>query len=768
MTAACIAIVLLGPFAIGLPLQWALAGCRPLSATQWIAVPFLGIAGLIIVLQNLVYANVPIGASAVWCWGAVGAVWIVTSFARSFRSSFRTIPYGIFLVAATVYLLQGFGLLKLGAATYCGRAWNDQYNYTALAQFLVDEKFDTGYAEMGQKPYLIEAIRVKSDRIGQSVAQGFFAASLGAPAKALFEPTIVLSTALITLAIYSWCARFGIVGTKALVCSATAGLLPAVTLVHLESFLSQALAMPLLLFYIPALVECATKPSVEKWLVTLLALAGAASIYTEFLPVFWAITALILLATVILRWIRVPYAGLIFATIAVAPVVFIPGQWSVVRQILGRLGNDTLATLYPWALSRDGISCIWYGDLWTAKHGNFTRPYALAATGLALCGLLRAWSQVWRVRREPVVRGSTEFRQAFMLLLAIAGLAVLVLAVIARNRSHAYQFYKLLLSCSPLLVLALALPGFSLRRRISDSAAGLYGRERWSWQGIVQTCVLVSAVLATFDMVKHSTDPNFSYPRTMSFVWQSPEFRELQARLEKTHGKNLFVCVQNPLRTCWISYLARRNQMWQAGCYRNDLVNLMTSPEPIGKFLMGQSPLPEDVVVIFCNDMGIRVSSEDIDRMIMSNDTYQVWQPGRFWAIPVWVTRVGVLPAAPTSDAPTDDLLHVVVVANHPGEIRLGAYIGNSSISQYQRESLRIRTDKGYVSELGAASLGEGIRIPIGAGKTAITVETLWPLYENRIPEHPAFRWPLRDAALEMHFTPQAGDSSKQLTVRAD
>jgi hypothetical protein len=768
MTAACIAIVLLGPFAIGLPLQWALGGCRPLSRNQWIAAPFLGLAGLIIVLQNLVYANVPIGASVPWFWSAIGAVWIVASFVRTFRSSFQTIPYGIFLVAAAVYLLQGIGLVKIGAATYCGRAWNDQYNYTALAQFLIDERFDTGYAEMGQRPYLFEAIKLKSDRIGQSVVQGFFAASLGVPAKALFEPTIILSTALIALGIYVWCDMLGIVGPKALVCSATAGLLPAVTLVHLESFLSHALAMPLLLFYIPVLVECATKPSIAKWLVTLFVLTGAASIYTEFLPVFWAITALLLFAAVIIRCLKIRYAALVLAAIAVAPVAFIPAQVSAVKQILGRLGNDALATLYPWALSPDGISCIWFGDLWTAKYGAFAVPYAFAATGLALCGLLRAWLQLWRVRREPVIRGSTEFRQGFLLLLAITGLAVLVLGVIARDRSHAYQFYKLLLSCSPLLALALALLSFSPRRRIRE-ASGAYGRKRrWSWKGAVQACMLMLAAFATLKMVKQSTDGNLSYLRCMGFVWQSPEFRELQARLEKARGENLLVCAQNPMRACWISYLARRNQMWQTGCYRNDLVNLMANPESVRKLMIGQGPLPDDVVVVFCNDMGIRVSSQDINRTIMSNDTYQIWQPGRFWALPAGVTRIGAPPTAPPVNAPTDDLLQVEVVANHPGKIQLSTYIGNSSLFQYWRETLRIRTDGGFLAESRATSLGEGIRIPINAGKTTITVEILWPLYETRIPEHPAYRWPLRDLALKMHFIPQPDDRSKQLAARTD
>jgi hypothetical protein len=72
------------------------------------------------------------------------------------------------------------------------------------------------------------------------------------------------------------------------------------------------------------------------------------------------------------------------------------------------------------------------------------------------------------------------------------------------------------------------------------------------------------------------------------------------------------------------------------------------------------------------------------------------------------------------------------------------------------------------LAESKAASLGEGIRIPVSAGKTTITVETLWPLYELRTPNHRAYQWPLRDAALQMHFTPQPDDSSKHLAVRTD
>src|SRR5437588_308603 len=83
---------------LGLPVRWLLGACRPLAKEQWISIPFAGITSLIIVLQNLVYANIPIRLSTPWIWLALGVTWATLLCNRSFRASLSTFPHGIFIV----------------------------------------------------------------------------------------------------------------------------------------------------------------------------------------------------------------------------------------------------------------------------------------------------------------------------------------------------------------------------------------------------------------------------------------------------------------------------------------------------------------------------------------------------------------------------------------------------------------------------------------------------------------------------------------------
>jgi hypothetical protein len=754
MTAACIAIALLAPIAMGLPLRWVIGGCKALSKNQWISAPFLGIAALVILLQNLVYANVPIRSAAPWVWLAIGVAWVIAIFARSFRTCLSVCPRGIVAVAVAAYLIQGSGLLKLGAAVYCGRGWNDEYNYTAIAQFLVDEKFQTDLGDLGQRPYLIEATKFKADRLGQSVIQGFFAASLNAPAKALFEPTILLSPALVALAIYLLCRKLGMEKLQSLITAATAGLLPAVALVHLESFLSHALAIPLLLYYLSSMHDFVAKPSLSRLLEILPLLGGTTAIYTEFLPIFLAISALTLIAAVLLRCLRLWKATLALLVITAAPVILIPGQWLAIRQILPRVGL-TLAEAYPWALSRHALGPVWLGDIWSVTHRKLADVFAILATGVAALGLLKTWWGVWIRGRENRAWHSAEFRRSLILLFAVSAVAALPLMILAKDRVHPYQFYKSLLTVSPLLVVGISL--------LSFESAGLHPRaygwcgdgHRCSWRGIVLASILLTAFSGTRCMVRQSTQLYSYWQRSCGHLWHALDFRDLQAFLEREHGKNLLVCAATPLHSCWITYLARHNRVWQGSPYRNDNHYIASS---LGhrKFLIEAGDVPDEVLILTCNDVGVRVLPEDEGNILLSNQTYQLWKSDRYWAVPLKIMRVEVrdkLPS-PSSDPSTQDMLDIEIIANHSGLVHLHTRRRPAGIFQYWKEMMRIRTDRGYSTPPQLVSLGEGVTVPVESGKTTITLEPVWPLYEERIPRHEAFRWPPGDGELIMRFKP--------------
>src|SRR5262249_57567071 len=64
LTLGCVAVSLGSLVLAGLPACWLLNGRRRLREEDYLLAPFLGLAVLVLVLQNLVLLNVPVGRSA--------------------------------------------------------------------------------------------------------------------------------------------------------------------------------------------------------------------------------------------------------------------------------------------------------------------------------------------------------------------------------------------------------------------------------------------------------------------------------------------------------------------------------------------------------------------------------------------------------------------------------------------------------------------------------------------------------------------------------
>src|SRR5262245_13715077 len=255
LTLWCVVVVLGSILLVGLPLSWLLNGRRPLGKTEVLLVPFLGIAGIILPLQNLVYCDVPIARSAPFFWGTVLLAWLWFLKSGHAGPSLRQVLGWPLAACLVVFGIQGLALLDRGAESYLGRAWTDSYNYTVMAQFMADVPFSTPLEAVGNQPYLFTGVAFKSERLGQSILQGFFAVSSGQDAKTLFGPTILLSPTLIALVIFLFGRRLGLPRWQALAAGMAAGLLPGLTGLHLECFLSHALAVPFLLLAPVALYE---------------------------------------------------------------------------------------------------------------------------------------------------------------------------------------------------------------------------------------------------------------------------------------------------------------------------------------------------------------------------------------------------------------------------------------------------------------------------------------------------------------------------------
>src|SRR5262245_38406843 len=247
-TLRTVLIAVASPWLVGVPLRWLIGRLRPVEDEGWLEAPFLGLATIILGLQNLVYLDVPVSSAAPWLWAVVAAGWVAMARGGALVPSLRACPWRMLAVVLLVYLWQALGLLSVGAREYLGRSLGDRYNYVVIAQFFADQPFSTSWAELGQQPWLSHAITYKNDRIGGMLLHAFVMASSGLDARQTFDATILLSPALTALAILQLARRLGATAGRASLIGAAVGLMPGVTLIHLYDFLSQALALPLLLY----------------------------------------------------------------------------------------------------------------------------------------------------------------------------------------------------------------------------------------------------------------------------------------------------------------------------------------------------------------------------------------------------------------------------------------------------------------------------------------------------------------------------------------
>lgn len=740
VTIWCITVVLISIVLVGVPLSWLLNRRKWTGEQAWLEAPFLGIAAIILILQNLVYLNLPIRYTAPLIWVGVIAGWLWMYQSGQIGAVFATFPRALFAIALAVYLLQGMGLLIVGTRFYMGRAWGDQYNYTVLAQFLTDEHFNMSMSEVGNRPYLVNAVKFKSDRIGQSILHSFFTTSSLQNAKTLFEPTILLAPALIVLAIYALARRSGLQKPYALAAGATAGLLPGIATVHLESFLSQALAIPLLLFSPVLLDDLIAQSNWRRVSACAIIAAAITSIYTEFWIILVGLTALMLgvmaLGTVRARRL-LGYGGIL----ALAPFALNPFFAVSTLAIFNRLGEPVLGRLYPWALSIEGLARLWIGDLAAAPQPllSLVYVYALAATVLGYYGLVRMCRE-----RLPVGRMSwAEYRQrrALAFALGVLALALLPVVIIARDRQHPYQFYKVLLSISPLLILGLtlAMQPYLPDAPITPQQASILPSTSMPFRRSVHlsgvlALLLLGATLAgniagTAVMVLESTrlKPTERYN---GYYLIAPEMQQLQEHLESLRDEKLFYFeVDSTWDTgfvnAWLAYFARHNQIWLGNPHLNGL-DLSSIPET--KSIVELKAIPRDVLVLRRADTR-NVALPTQQTLLWSNSSYQLWKSDTAsWIVPLQFKNLNGLEAVNGQPffwlGRGDTAMRLLV--GKSGQLRMTAtfVLGPSAPALIARRVL-LTTDHGYRQEVVLEGGIHSIVLPVESGAMTITLQPL-------------------------------------------
>ena len=640
--------------AIGLIVGRWLAAAAPAS-DDWLDAPVLGLSSLLVVLHVLVVAGLRLRWSA-WVAVAVVAAIAAAVWRRgALKGLPAAFPRALLPLLATTLLAHAAGMAVAGLA-FAGRSWGDQYNYTALAHYLTE--YPLGAQPALTSPTALVATQYDDLRIGQSILQGWLAAVLPLQPKTTFEPLILLSPLLTALALVAAGRLLGITRGRYLFAAAGA-VAPALATLHLESFLSQALAVPLVLHLSVLLARATTQGTLRAHARVGLVFAAAATVYPEYLPLGIAM----IVTSVVASWPVLPgRRRYVVATVAILVAPFALGLARGLSVILAYMNAPMLGALYPHALHGEGIARLWFGDLATLPHmGRLTLAAAAALLVLGAYGLLRL-ADDWLVHRRRDLAVGPQFGLALCLL----GVVALPGAALARGEGYAYQFYKTLMGAGPVLGWSAA---FTLWRLLAEHTGP------WRQRLVLGGCAGIVAVsaLATADMSVAAARPLLpdaeqARRRQTTATMLDASLLEAEARLEALRDADVFLCATDATWNAahangWLAYAARRARVHALNPRLNDQhLRSLTGRQ---QWLPGTAPRPDDPLVTGGRTGWLDTGEQPLKQSLRVPYSIQPWGsrtlglcspvlsrfPGEGAVLPVEVegTEVALVAARPTT-----------------------------------------------------------------------------------------------------------------------
>jgi hypothetical protein len=716
-------------FFFGLPMAVLFADSKRRPEHIWVTAPFLGLAVIILVLQNLVYLNVPIQFSAPWAWIGMAILWVFLIRKKRFSFSLLPIPFLPLIAAVALYLIHGLGLLISGANIYMGRAWHDQYNSTVISQFLIDYPFHASVQDMVGKPQLLMAVLehngiiFKLDRIGVMIFQGFLSVITHSSAKATFESCILVSPFLIGLAIYLLGRELEMPKWKALLTSICAGFMPAITMIHLESFFAQALAIPYFLLWPYIIISWIRSPNLRNYLQASFLLAAATSIYPEFYIFYILVSGSILGFHLYMSSSRYIFHFLSLFLLLILALLWNIGFFLGIITILKRvtLENIGLLSIYPWARSFEGVLRLWSGEL-----SNRISPWGAYFITMISCFFLF-------ISYKGLVQVFLQNKNIFAF--AVLIIVLIPVCIFLGGIPYSYQFYKTFLSVSPLFPLGIFLGNFPKSNYFMDNFRISFFLGKWAL-----ILLLSLPTLASVDMVWRSATgkTQSEMGRGGAFKLVDPSTLAIESLLSNLRDKTILILWKDDFwdgnyLNAWLSYFTRHNYVW-IGNPSIGGINLDNFP---GVNQLPKNLAPETYLVT--SPMYSRsVSGSDV-QLLCSEGPYAFWKI----AGPDWVSFSNINNPNGLEWILKDDFFWIgnsdtifEVVAGRPGLLTLTAQVlpGPSSPDLKTRHIL-ITTDGGHRQNKSIYFNSDlFLSIPIQAGQTRVNIRCLDQPTIHRLP----------------------------------
>ena len=188
---------------------------------------------------------------------------------------------GLILVLIAAVTFHSVVPIQQGLDSYYGKAHPDQINYVLLAEFLKEEPYNT--RDVGYKPWLLRPFSLKEERIGQSIVTAEISEFSLTNAKTGYAATYIFFLVALALCLYALLREIGTNRVVAGFGAFLSTILPAITRLTLDGFLSQTAALFLFPFF-ACLLHRKEWNSRSFILFFSLGLAYLISAYTEMAP----------------------------------------------------------------------------------------------------------------------------------------------------------------------------------------------------------------------------------------------------------------------------------------------------------------------------------------------------------------------------------------------------------------------------------------------------------------------------------------------------
>ena len=434
--------------------------------------------------------------------------------------NFRSVV--ILIVAMAVLLFSSIGLFNIGK-NYLGYGWVDSLNYISAAEILKHYPLNIPRSSIMDKPYLIPGFDAKNDRIAECLNLVFFSILFRENTKFVFGPVILSSVFLFFLASFLLTQLFIKSWIKSIFVAVNIGISSSFAMLHIETFLSHALAVPFLIVYL-YLIEL-FKSNISKYNLFCLAIIFSTLffLYPELVPV--------------LIIISIPYIFIFFnkrhlfsASVFMLMILFffLVNKSVVLNIIFNRVGVklSVLDPIYSFSGSIFMLNRIMFGhiDTW-----EILTVVSILVVSLSMLNLFFIFKN----------KEKNKYGMSVAILLLVIFFPLVY--------SYKYHYFKLFLTISPLIILSfyVFLNRFTGKGKIFNMI----------FIFILLFCLFFS-VKGTRNIIRFTYLPG---GRSQIGGLYYAEDATLNDSLEKLSEKKILINGRNSMETAWLAYHARRN-----------------------------------------------------------------------------------------------------------------------------------------------------------------------------------------------------------------